>query len=231
MAKKDAEITFLLAADKRQIEENEETQNALKSHIQRLQDKIFVIQRENEIELFNTVDRLKSQYDENISELNRNFDNIRAGHKDHVSDLNKHIDELKREVEAITKEAKSWEEQHRKLAQDKEFSVNMLSQKIIGLEKLKDEDLKNYTTSMRMIEEDAKHKLDDLHTAILSKNSEFEILNAQLRLKNEEITNLIEVISKLRDENREKMRKLETTNSLEQNALNELINSYKKEVL
>ena len=47
-AKKDAEITFLLAADKRQIEENEETQNALKSHIQRLQDKIFVIQRENE---------------------------------------------------------------------------------------------------------------------------------------------------------------------------------------
>ena len=67
VAKKDAEIAFLITADKRQIEENEETQNALKSHIQRLQDKIFIIQRENEIELFNTVDRLKSQYDENIS--------------------------------------------------------------------------------------------------------------------------------------------------------------------
>lgn len=47
----------------------------------------------------------------------------------------------------------------------------MLSQKIIGLEKLKDEDLKNYTTSMRNIEDDAKHKLDDLHTAILNKNT------------------------------------------------------------
>jgi hypothetical protein len=31
------------------------------------------------------------------------------------------------------------------------MSVKMLSQKIIGLEKLKDDDLKNYTTSMRNI--------------------------------------------------------------------------------
>lgn len=54
----------------------------MKAHIRRLQDKIFIIQRENEIELFNTVDRLKTQYDENISELNRNFDQIREGHKD-----------------------------------------------------------------------------------------------------------------------------------------------------
>lgn len=102
----------------------------------------------------------------------------------------------------MTKEAKNWEDQHKKLAQDKEFTVNMMSQKIIGLEKLKDEDLQNYTTSMRTIEEDAKGKLDDLHSAILGKNTEFEILNAQLRLKNEEITNLLEVINKLRDENR-----------------------------
>jgi len=35
---------------------------------------------------------------------------------------------------------------------DKEISVKMLSQKIIGLEKLKDDDLKIYTTSMRHIE-------------------------------------------------------------------------------
>ena len=84
----------------------------------------------------------------------------------------------------------------------------MLSQKIIGLEKLKDEDLKNYTTSMRNIEDDAKHKLDDLHTAILNKNTQFEILNAQLTLKNGEIAHLLDVINQLRDENREKMRKL-----------------------
>lgn len=60
----------------------------------------------------------------------------------------------------------------------------MLSQKIIGLQKLKDDDLKNYTTSMRQIEDDAKTKMEDLHTAILNKNTEFEILNAQLKLKN-----------------------------------------------
>ena len=81
VAQKDAEINFLLACDKRQIEENESIQHDLKAHIQRLQDKIFMIQRENEIEMFNTIDRLKTQYDENISELNRNFDNVRAGHK------------------------------------------------------------------------------------------------------------------------------------------------------
>ena len=51
---------------------------------------------------------------------------------------------------------------------------------------------------MRMIEDDAKHKLDDLHAAILSKNNEFEILNAQIRLKNEEIAHLLDVINKLR---------------------------------
>lgn len=47
----------------------------------------------------------------------------------------------------------------------------MFSQKIISLEKLKDDDLKNYTTSMRHIEEEAKSKLEDLHTAILNKNT------------------------------------------------------------
>lgn len=49
IAKKDAEIAFLIEADKRQLQENEEIQNSLKAHIRRLQDKIFVIQRECEI--------------------------------------------------------------------------------------------------------------------------------------------------------------------------------------
>jgi len=44
---KDAEITLLLKVDKEQIEENEQIQNDLKAHIRRLQDKIFIIQREN----------------------------------------------------------------------------------------------------------------------------------------------------------------------------------------
>lgn len=53
----------------------------------------------------------------------------------------------------MNKEAKSWEDQHKRLSLDKELSVKILSQKIIGLEKLKDDDLKNYTTSMRQIED------------------------------------------------------------------------------
>lgn len=84
----------------------------------------------------------------------------------------------------------------------------MLSQKIISMESEKHNDLKNYTTSMKQIEDDAKSKLDDLHTAIQNKNTEVEIMQAQFNLKNGEINHLLEEISKLRDLNREKLRKL-----------------------
>ena len=60
----------------------------------------------------------------------------------------------------------------------------MLSQKIISLEKDKDHVLKNYTTSMKQIEEDAKSKLDDLHTSMQNKNAEGQILQAQINMKN-----------------------------------------------
>ena len=89
----------------------------------------------------------------------------------------------------------------------------MLSQTIINLEKVKDDEYKNLTQSMRNIEDEAKSKLEDLHTAIITKNDESEILNAQLVLKNEEISYLLDEIEKLRDSNREKIRKLESTNA------------------
>jgi len=63
--KKDKEINYLLEFDKKQIEENEQIQKDLKNHINRLQDKIFRVQREDEIELFTTVDRLQKQYEKN----------------------------------------------------------------------------------------------------------------------------------------------------------------------
>lgn len=44
---------------------------------------------------------------------------------------------------------------------------------------------------MRQIEDDAKAKLDDLHTAIQNKTTECEILNAQMTLKNGEISHLL----------------------------------------
>jgi hypothetical protein len=45
------------------------------------------------------------------------------------------------------------------LAEEKQHSIQMLSQKIIALEKDKDQELKNYTTSMKQIEDDAKAKM------------------------------------------------------------------------
>jgi predicted nucleic acid-binding Zn-ribbon protein len=86
--------------------------------------------------------------------------------KDNIKDLNDKIKGLEKQLEAMTKEAKTWEREHNNIYQDRETTVKMLSQKIIGLEKLKDDDLKNYTVSMRQIEDEAKTKLDDLHTAI-----------------------------------------------------------------
>jgi chromosome segregation ATPase len=107
----------------------------------------------------------------------------------------------------------------------------MLSQKILGMEAERDQSLKNYTTSMKQIEDDAKSKLDDLHKAIQNKTGETEILNAQITLKNGEITHLLEEVSRLRDLNRQKMRKLESTNAAEQTALNKEIADHKRYIM
>jgi len=48
----------------------------------------------------------------------------------------------------------------------------MFSQKILGMEAERDKALQNYTTSMKQIEDDAKTKLDDLHSAVSNKNGE-----------------------------------------------------------
>lgn len=101
-----------------------------------------------------------------------------------------------------------WEDRHKELAREQEHSVQMLSQKILLMESERDQSLKQYTTSMRQIEDDAKAKLDDLHTAIQNKTTQCEILNAQMNLKNGEISHLLEEISRLRDINREKLKKL-----------------------
>ncbi len=116
------------------------------------------------------------------------------------------------------------------MAQEGEHSMQLLSQKIIGMETERDQALKIYTTSMKQIEDDAKTKLDDLHAAMQVKNNESEILNAQITLKNGEIAHLLEEISRLRDLNRQKMKKLETASATEQNALNAEIADHKKHI-
>lgn len=43
------------------------------------------------------------------------------------------------------------EQEHTELAKKKQQEISMLSQRIINIEEAKDTDLKNYTTSMRVI--------------------------------------------------------------------------------
>jgi hypothetical protein len=78
------------------MEDNETLQNGLKAHIKRLQDKIFLIQRESEIELFQTIDRLQTQYKENLDSYNQEFDKVRRTHQEEVDRLKEQNDALRR---------------------------------------------------------------------------------------------------------------------------------------
>lgn len=70
LAKKDEEIAFLLASDKKQLEAHESSETALRNLVAKLEDKIFTIQRESELELYQTIQRLKAQYQDNLQSAN-----------------------------------------------------------------------------------------------------------------------------------------------------------------
>jgi hypothetical protein len=78
------------------MEDNETLQNGLKAHIKRLQDKIFLIQRESEIELFQTIDRLQTQYKENLYSYNQEFDKVRRTHQEEADRLKEQNEALRR---------------------------------------------------------------------------------------------------------------------------------------
>jgi hypothetical protein len=78
------------------MEDNEALQNGLKAHIKRLQDKIFLIQRESEIELFQTIDRLQTQYKENLDSYNQEFDKVRRTHQEEADRLKEQNEALRR---------------------------------------------------------------------------------------------------------------------------------------
>ena len=71
----------------------------------------------------------------------------------------------------MSSENNTLEARHKEMARDHQHSVQMLSEKVLAMETEKDKNLENYTTSMRQIEDDAKVKMDDLHAAILNKNT------------------------------------------------------------
>ncbi len=58
------------------MEEHEQVTNELKEHIRRLQDKIFEIHRQNELELFAAIDRLKAKHDEDLKKSREEFKRI-----------------------------------------------------------------------------------------------------------------------------------------------------------
>ena len=119
------------------------------------------------------------------------MDELKLAHASQVDSLNRQNDELKREIDLVNSENTALETRHKEMTRDNIHTTQMLSQKILDMEAQKDKNLENYTTSMRQIEDDAKTKLDDLHSAILNKNTENEILNAQIKLKNGEINHLL----------------------------------------
>ena len=67
LAKKNDEINFLTECDKKQLEDHENAENNHRRLIGKLEDKIFTIQRENELELYRTIERLKNQYNDNMA--------------------------------------------------------------------------------------------------------------------------------------------------------------------
>lgn len=98
LVKKNEQINFLTTCDKRQLEDHENSENNLKRHIAKLQDKIFSIQRESELELYNTIERLKNQYNDNLAIYRDEMDELKLAHQSQVDSLNRSIDEYKKEV-------------------------------------------------------------------------------------------------------------------------------------
>lgn len=139
------------------------------------------------------------------------------------------IDKLKEEMVILERHLRQAEADHHKLSKDKEALVSTLSQQILKLEEIKDEEVKTIGASLKLIEDEAESKLRDLHHAMLNKNEEFEIMKAQLALKNKEISHLLDEMHKLRNENRDRVSKLEDIYSKEAELLNEQLAAAKKE--
>lgn len=153
---------------------------------------------------------------------------IENQYEDRIKDLNNQINKHKEDNDTLVRALRSSEEMVHKTSADREYIVGQLSQKVIQMEAMKDEEVRNLTTSMRLIENEAEIRLRDLHNAILSKNAEFEIMNKQIELKNTEISHLLDEINNLRIENRKKLEHLDDVYSKEQNLLNETLNEMRR---
>ena len=225
---KNEEIRQLLAAESEFVRQHEAIVNELQEEVRHLQDKIFEIHRDHEQELFSTIERLQQEHEDNEARAKQEFARIEGQYEDRVRDLNGQIAKHREEKDVLVKSLRSAEENVHKTSADREYVVGQLSKKIIEMEAMKDEEVRNLTTSMRLIENEAEIRLRDLHTAMLGKNAEFEILNKQVELKNTEISHLLDEINALRTENRRKLEHLDDAYAKEQSLLNETLTEMRR---
>ena len=87
--------------DKRQLEAHHQAEQAYRNLIDKLENKIFEIQRENELELAATIERLSNQYKENLAKAQEEWEEIRLVHANKVDALNKEIAEQKQEIDML----------------------------------------------------------------------------------------------------------------------------------
>ena len=98
LKKKNDETQFLTECDKRQLEAHQRAEDAYRKLVDKLENKIFTIQRENELELAATVERLSAQYKENLNNAQNEWEEIRLVHANQVEGLRKEIAEQKAEI-------------------------------------------------------------------------------------------------------------------------------------
>ena len=122
------------------------------------------------MELFSAIERLKAKHDEDLKKSRDEFKRIENQYEDRVRDLNFMIDKLKEEMAILERHLRQAEAAHHKLSKDKEALVSNLSQQILKLEEIKEEEVKTIGASLKLIEEEAESKLRDLHHAMLNKN-------------------------------------------------------------
>lgn len=95
---KNVEIDALLTLQRNFMDEHEQITTDLKNQIKKLQDKIFEIHRQNELELFSAIERLKARHDEDLKKSREEFKRIENQYDDRIRDLNIMINKLKEEM-------------------------------------------------------------------------------------------------------------------------------------
>lgn len=95
LKKKNDQTQFLTECDKKQLQAHHQAEQAYRLLVDKLENKIYEIQRQNELELASTIERLSTQYKENLEKAQEEWQDIRLVHANKVDSLNKQIAQQK----------------------------------------------------------------------------------------------------------------------------------------